>query len=254
MAETNSPQTPLDLVTIPPAGYAAYWLSVKRMLDQRRGEGALAEELQHATEPYTRMLLGAATSSLDDDAVRRMAKNKSLALLRDFRRKFRLIRQAACAVATAENPAKTLITLSGAFGMPVVDESKTMEQAQGLIETMRAGDLDAAVFPDLSHTTRPEELILKLLFFVLWARRQGKTGLQTFLPGMSFPYLADAARLCIDGLDEPFIRRRLDAQAQELLIETSHKMRLGLEMALVLKNKRPYEDVLGLARSFLLDM
>lgn len=254
MAETTSTQTPLDLVTIPPSGYAAYWLSVKRMLDQKRGSEALAEELQHVAEPYTRMLLQAATSSMEDDTVRRMARNKSLTLARDFRRKLRLIRQAACAMATGENPAKALITLSGGFGMPVLDESKAMEQAQGLIETMRAGDLDAAVFPDVSHATRPEELILKLLFFILWARRQGRTGLQTFLPGMSFPYLADAARLCIDGLDEPFIRRRLDAQARELMIEASHKMNLGLEMALALKNKRPFEEVLGMARSFLLDM
>ena len=254
MAEPSPVQTSLDLVTIPAAGYAAYWLSVKRLMDKRRGVDALAEEFQYAAEPYTRLLLQAASSTLEDEAVRRMARNKSLALTLDFRRKLKLIRQAACSVAMAENPAKTLITLSGAFGMPVLDETKAMEQAQGLIETMRAGDLDPAVFPDVSHLTRPEELILKLLFFVLWARRQGKTGLQAFLPGITFPYLADALRLCIDGLDEPFIRRRLNAQAHELMLDAMQKMRMGLELALALKNKRPYEEVLGLARSFLLDM
>jgi hypothetical protein len=254
MSETSPAQTAINLLTIPPAGYAAYWLSVKRLTDKKKGPEALAEELEYAAEPYTRMLLTAAVSSLDEETMRRMAKNKSLTITRDFSRKLRLIRQAACSVALGENPAKTLITFSGAFGMPVVDENKTMEQAQGLIETMRAGDLDMAVFPDVSPTTRPEELILKLIFFVLWARRQGKSGLTAFLPGVSFPYLADALRLCIDGLDEPFIRRRLDAQAQELVIEASHKMRMGFELALAVKNKRPYEDTLALARSFLLDM
>jgi len=254
MPEPSPVQTSLDLVTIPPAGYAAYWLSVKRLVDKRRGPDAIAEELQYATEPYTRLLLQAASSSMDDDTVRRMAENKSQTLTRDFRRKLTLIRQTACSIATAENPGKTLITLSGAFGMPILDESKTMEQAQGLIETMRAGDLDINVFPDISHLTRPEELILKLLFFIIWARRQGKTGLQTFLPGITFPFLADALKLCIDGLDEPFIRRRLDAQNHELIVEASHKMKLGLEMALSLKNKRSYDDMLGMARSFLLDM
>lgn len=254
MSETSPVQTSLDLVTIPPAGYAAYWLSVKRLMDKKRGPEALADELQFATEPYTRQLLQAAASTQDDDTVRRMARNKALTLSRDFRRKFRLIRQTACAMAIGENPAKTLITLSGAFGMPVLDEARTMEQAQGLIETMRAGDLDPAVFPDISHLTRPEELILKLIFFVLWARRQGKTGLQAFLPGVSFPYLGDALRLCIDGLDEPFIRRRLDAQASELLMEANHKMRMGLELALAVKNRKPYDDLLAMARSFLLDM
>jgi len=74
------------------------------------------------------------------------------------------------------------------------------------------------------------------------------------LPGISFPFLADALRLCIDGLEEPFIRRRLDAQARELVLDSTHKMRMGLELAMALKNKRPYDEVLGLARSFLLDM
>ncbi|MFZ5425649.1 MAG: hypothetical protein ACOZEN_01635 [Thermodesulfobacteriota bacterium] len=254
MSDPSPVPSALDLVAIPPAGYAAYWLSMKRLLDRKRGPDALSEELSHASEPYTRQLLLAVSSSLDDDAVRRMGQNKALTLLRDYRRKFRLIRQTACAIALGENPGKTLITLSGAFGMPVLDETKTMEQAQGLIETMRAGDLDAAVFPDVSHLTRPEELILKLLFFTLWARRQGRSGLAVFLPGISFPYLADAFRLCIDGLEEPFIRRRLDAQARELLADASHKMRMGLELALALKNKRHYDEVLGLARSYLPDL
>lgn len=254
MTEASQEQTQLDLVTIPPAGYAAYWLSMKRLTDARRGPEALAEELRLVAEPYTRMLLQAATSSLGDELVRTMAASKARALARDWRRKLTLIRQAACAVAVGENPARTLITLSGAFGSPVLDESRTMEQAQGLIETMRAGDLDLGVFPDISHSTRPEELILKLLFFALWARRQGRTGLSDFLGGASFPYLADALRLCIDGLDEPFIRRRLDAQARELLVEARAKMRMGLELALALKNRRPYEETLGLARSFLLEV
>lgn len=254
MAEPSPVQSSLDLVTIPPAGYAAYWLSVKRLTDKRRGPEALAEELQYATEPYTRLLLQAVSSSLADETMKRMAKFKSLAMTRDFRRKLRLMRDAACSIAVAENPAKTLITLSGAFGMPVLDEAQTMEQAQGLIEAMRAGDLDPAVFPDVSHLTRPEELILKLQFFILWARRQGKTSLQAFLPGVGFHYLADALKLCIDGLEEPFIRRRLDAQAHELVIDAGHKMRMGLELALAVKNRFPYEEVLGLARSFLLDM
>lgn len=254
MPDASPVQTTLDLVAIPPAGYAAYWLSMKRLLDKRRGPDAFAEELQHTLEPYTRQLLLAAASTLDDEAVRRMGANKSLTLLRDYRRKLRLIRQTACAIALGENPGKTLITLSGGFGMPVLDEAQAMEQAQGLIEKMRLGELDAAVFPDVSHLTRPEELILKLLFFTLWARRQGKSGLAVFLPGISLPYLADALRLCIDGLEEPFIRRRLDAQARELLADAAHKMRMGLELAVALKNKKPYDEVLGLARSYLLDL
>jgi len=254
MSETSpAPQT-LDLITIPPAGYAAYWLSMKRLMDKRKGPESLTAELEAAAEPYTRMLLAASASDMDDDTVRRMGKNKSLALTRDYRRKLKLIRQAACSVALSENPGKTLITLSSAFGMPFLDETRIMDQAQGLLETLRAGDLDLAVFPDVSHTTRAEELALKLLFFTLWARRQGRTALSVFLPGISFPYLADAMRLVIDGLDEPFIRRRLDAQAHELILEASHKMRMGLELALCIKNKRPYDEVLAVARSFLLDL
>lgn len=254
MSETSATQSSLDLVTIAPAGYAAYWLSVKRLMDTKRGAQALADELQFAAEPYTRLLLGAAGCNMDDAYITRMARNKSLVLLRDYRRKFRLIRQAASAIASGENPRKTLTTLSGGYGLPFSDEATLMERAQGLIEIMRAGQLDLAVFPDVSHTTRPDELILKLLFFTLWARRDARTGLQVFLPGMSFPFMADALRLCIDGLEEPFVRRRLEGQARELLLDTALKMRMGLELALALKARRSYDDVLALARSYLLDM
>lgn len=254
MSEASPAQPPLDLVTIPATGYAAYWLSMKRLVDKRRAPDALAEELQYAAEPYTRQLLVAASSSLEEDLLRRMAASKARTLTRDWGRKLLLMRQTACAIALSENPGKTLITLSGAFGAPVLDETRTMEQAQGLVETMKAGNLDLAVFPDVSHATRADELILKLLFFALWARRHGRTGLASFLPGVGFHYLSGALRLCIDGLDEPFIRRRLDAQARELLIEARHKMRLGLELALAIRAKRPYDDVLALARSYLLDL
>lgn len=254
MPAANPVQSALDLITIPAAGYAAYWLSVKRLSDAKRGAEALAQEIDFASEPYTRLLLTALQSGTDETTLRLMAANKAQALLRDFRRKLKLIRQGACAIALAENPGRTLITLSGGFGMPVLDEARTMEQAQGLLESMRTGDLDKAVFPDVSHMTRQEELILKLLFFALWARRQGKSGLTDLLPGISFPFLSDALRLCIDGLDEGFIRRRLEAQARELIIEARHKMRLGLEMALAVRSKRPYEETLALARSYLLDL
>lgn len=251
MTDTTAVQPTLDLLTITPAGYAAYWLSVKKLMDKRRGPQSLADELQYSTEPFTKLLLESAGSNLDEDILRRMARHKSRAVLRDYRRKLRLFRTAACAIASSENPRKTLITLSGTFGLPLVDETKTMEQAQALLETMRAGNLDNTVFPDVSHTTRADELILKLLFFLLWARREGKTGLHPFLTSMSFHYLADALHMCIDGIDEPFIRRCLDSQARELLIDAHHKMIMGTELALAIKNRRSYEEVLALAKSFL---
>ncbi len=254
MADNSPPQTTLDLVAIPGTGYAAYWLSVKRLLDSKRGPQALAEELQYATEPYTRLLLSGVASQLEDAAVARMARNKSGALLGDLRRKLGLMRHCACAVALAENPRRTLITLCGDAGMTVHEEAGIMERAQALIDTMRAGDLDTAVFPDVGPQTRMDELVLKLLFFTLWARREGKTGLQPFLAGISFPYLADGLRLCVDGLEEGFIRRRLESLARDTVAATAHKMRMGLDLALAVKARRPYDEVLALARSFLLDL
>ena len=251
MTDTIAAQPTLDLLTITPSGYATYWLSVKKLMDKRRGPQSLADELQYSTEPFTKLLLEATASNLDEELLRRMARHKSHAVLRDYRRKLRLFRTAACAIASSENPRKTLITLSGTFGTPLVDEAKTMEQAQALLETMRAGNIDTTVFPDVSHATRADELVLKLLFFLLWARREGKAGLTPFLSGMSFHYLADALHMCIDGIEESFIRRRLDSQARELLIDAHHKMAMGLELALAIKNRRSYEEVLALAKAFL---
>lgn len=254
MADTTSPQAAIDIICIPPAGYAAYWLSVKKLLDAKRGAQNLAAELSMAQEPYTRFLLETLASAASEETIRRMAHIKARTVSRDHRRKLRLMRTAACAVASGENPRKTLITLCGAFGMPVASEDKTMEQAQTLLESLRGGNLDLAVFPDVSHATRAEELILKLLFLQLLSRREGKASLLPFLPGISFPYLADALRLCIDNIDEPFIRRRLDSQAREMTLDAAHKMTMGLELALAIKNRRPYDEMLALAKAFLLDV
>jgi len=251
MSDQGPMSSSLDIVCMPAAGYAAYWLSLKKLLDRRNNPRDLGDELAYTTEPYTRLLLEAAGTALSDEAVRRMARYKKITLIRDYRRKLQLISITTCAMATAENPRRTLISLAHAFGLPVIEESKTMEQAQGLLETMRAGDLDPAVFPDVSHTTKAGELILKLLFLLLWARREGKQSLQVFLPGVSFPYLADALQLYIDGLDEPFIRRRLDSLARELIIEASAKMTMALELAMAIKARQPYEEMLALAKAFL---
>ena len=86
----------LDLVTIPPAGYAAYWLSVKRLADKRGQGKGLPEDIGQAAEPYTRMLLETLDAEWPEESVRRMAKFKKRAVLRDFRRKLGLIAAAAC--------------------------------------------------------------------------------------------------------------------------------------------------------------
>ena len=46
-----------DIIEIPLEGVAAYWLSIKKLADEKRSFKPLGEEAEYTSEPYIRYLL-----------------------------------------------------------------------------------------------------------------------------------------------------------------------------------------------------
>ena len=73
MPSPDTDRADLDIVEMPAKAVAAYWLSLKKLMDSRKGARVVQEEMAAVTEPDIRLLLETAFgSSLPEEAVRRL--------------------------------------------------------------------------------------------------------------------------------------------------------------------------------------
>lgn len=243
----------MDLLEMPASGLAAYWLSLKKIQDAKKGAKIIQEEQAATDEPFIRHLLDIAFSPLPEEVVRRLATAKEQALLRELSRKLTLMATVLLSVARNENPRKTLAAMLGLFPFPPVREAETMDTALQMPERIKRGELDAVIVADVDHAARSEHLILRLLHYALTARRDGKAAAVPMLAHARSLYFAENWALLADGFDAAFLERRLAVQRGQILASTRHKMRMATEMALGIRNKYAYEDIFRIARSFMAD-
>lgn len=243
----------LDILEMPLNGLAAYWLSVKKLRDTRKGVKIIQEEIERAKEPYIRHLLDVSFSSLSPELVRKLTKVKQRTILKDIRRKLDLIRIALLAISDAENPRVTLIKMNALFPIPPVKENEIMEMAVAMIDRIKRKEVDGTVFGNIDHTIRNEQLMLRLLYYVLLARREGKAACAPMLPHVRSLFFTEGMALLTDKFDDDFIRRRLQIHQREILSDTFQKMDMAMEMCLGIKNKLRYDDVFKIAKSYMPD-
>jgi hypothetical protein len=243
----------MDILEMPASGLAAYWLSLKKLQDTKKGVKIITEEQAATDEPFIRHLLDIVFSPLPEDVVRRLAAAKEQAQLRELGRKLNIMAIALLSVARNENPRKTLVAMLGLFPFPPVRENEAMDTAHQMAERIKRGELDPTIVADVDHAARSEHLILRLLHYVLTARRDGKAAAVPMLAHARSLYFTENWSLLADGFDPSFLERRLAAQRAQILASTRHKMRMSTEMALGIRNKFAYDDIFRIARSFLAD-
>jgi hypothetical protein len=243
----------MDILEMPASGLAAYWLSLKKIQDAKKGVKIIQEEQAATEEPFIRHLLDIVFSPLPEEVVRRLAAAKEQALLRDLCRKLTLMAVALLSVAKNDNPRKTLVAMLGLFPFPPVREAEAMDTAHQMAERIKRGELDPTIVADVDHAARAEHLIPRLLHYVLTARRDGKAAAVPMLAHARSLYFTENWSLLADGFDPPFLERRLSAQRGQILAATRHKMRMATELALGIRNKYAYEDIFRIARSFMAD-
>ncbi|OIO00107.1 MAG: hypothetical protein AUJ49_10130 [Desulfovibrionaceae bacterium CG1_02_65_16] len=249
--EQNAAPSELDILEMPVEALAAYWLSIKKLLDTKRDRTLLVTEQENTSERYIRHLLDAATSGLDAEMIRRVSRAKARVLLDEARRRFELIRQALYGIALGENPRLTYIRICGLLGGAPATEKRAFELAYGLMSAAGEKDADLAVLLRVDHKQKDDRLAMKLLFYALAARRNGKQALNEYLPHLAGGYFAEGLSLAADGFDAEFVSHHLADLRDAALRQARRKMDMALEMCLAIRAQLSYDDVFRVARAYM---
>ncbi|QGY38773.1 hypothetical protein GM415_01010 [Pseudodesulfovibrio cashew] len=241
----------LDIVDMPFEGLAAYWLSVKKIMDTKKGRTFLDEEIAHTDEPYILHLLETVFTSFSRRMVRRLAGVKKEILLEDYGRKIDLMRIAAYAIASGENPRMTLVRMDSKFASPLIQEDKALEMATAMFNAIKPKGVNLGMLLSVDHKVQADRLLVKLLFFVMFARRESKQNLDRFLPYLGSRFFSEGVSLAIDNFEADFLAHHLMSMRDNVITETGRKMDMALEMALAIRDKLPYDDVFRIARAYM---
>jgi len=241
----------LDILEMPVEALAAYWLSIKKLLDAKRDKNLLAAERENTGERYIRHLLDAAVSNMDPELTRRLARAKASALLAEARRRFEMMRLGLTAIAQNENPRLTYIRLSAHLAAAPLSEKRAFELAHGLMSTVAEKDADLPVLLAVDHKQKDDRLAVKLLFYALAGRRNGRQSLHEYLPHLGSTPFAEGLSLAADGFDADFVSAHMAALRDAALQSARRKMRMAAEMCLGIRAGLSYEDVFRVARAFM---
>lgn len=247
----QSAPSELDILEMPVEALAAYWLSIKKLLDTKRDRSLLATEMENTGERFIRHLLDAATSALEPELVRRLSRAKAGVLLSEARLRLEMMRQALCGVAQGENPRLTYIRLCGIMGGVPATEKRAFELAYGLMSAAGDKNADLPTLLRVDHKQKDDRLAMKLLFYALAARRNGKQSLNEYLPHLPQGYFAEGLSLAADGFDAAFVARRMADQRDLILRQARRKMDMATEMCLAIRAQLSYDDVFRVARAYM---
>jgi hypothetical protein len=241
----------LDILEMPLEALAAYWLSIKKLMDAKRDKSLLAAEMENTQERYIRHLLDAAMSNMDAELTRRLAGTKAATLLAEARRRLEMMRLGLVAIAQNENPRLTYIRLSAQLFGSQLSEKRAFELAHGLMSTVAEKEADLPVLLCVDHKQKDDRLAVKLLFYALAARRNGRQSLHEYLPHLGSTPFAEGLSLAADGFDPEFVSRHMAALREAQLIAARRKMRMAAEMCLGIRAGLSYDDVFRVARAFM---
>jgi hypothetical protein len=241
----------LDILEMPVEGLAAYWLSIKKIMDARKGRDILDEEIAATSEPYILHLLETVFSSLDVPLVRRLAKARQDIITGDYRTKIDLMRLAVYAIASGENPRVTLVRMDSKFAHPLMTEDRAFDMATAMFDALKPRGVDLDILLSVDHKLKADRLLVKLLFFVMYARREGRQNLDRFIPHLGSRFFSEGVSLAIDNFEADFLANHLESIRDQVMIETGRKMDMALEMALAIRNKTAYDDIFRIARTYM---
>ena len=245
-------QTPsVDALQMPYEALAAYWLSIGRLTESKRGKSVLAGEIDGTGEPFIRHVLELMDSGLEHAQVRHLMQAKRGQRLSSLRTAFGLMRIALVGIASGENPRITLVRLAALFAADPIDETKAMSMAQGVADSLGTPGTNQSLLLTVDHTQPPDRLIVKLLFYCLQARRRGKEELHEYLPHRHSPLFGAGLALVADGFDAAFLMDFLSRRQAETLLQARRKMAMSVEMAMAIRKELGYEDVFLIGRSFM---
>jgi hypothetical protein len=241
-----------DIVEMPATALAAYWLSLKKLMESRKGGRIVQEEMAAVSEPTIRLLLETAFGgALPEDVLRRLYLARRRQVLSDLRRKLDCMARALSAMATSDNPQRALAMLTALFPVPPVREAAAMEAVYALVEKVRKGETAETEPAGVDHGLPPDVLLVRLMYCLAVVRREGREVCRRLAGSTRSLFFAEGLTLLADGFDEAFLRRRLTLHRRSILADTARKLAMAEELCLGLRAKYAYEDLWLLARAYL---
>ncbi len=247
MAQENE----FDILEMPLEGLAAYWLSVKKLLDAKKNRNVLAEEAAHTREPFIHHLLTATLSRLSEARVQRLAAGRRDSLAKEYERKLNLMRATVVSMANREHPRVTYVRMISHYPAAPIAEKRAFDMIQAIMDSLGDEASDKAALLDVDHKFKPEQLMVKLLFYAARTRHGDPKILEPYLRNVSSSYFTEGLTMLIDGFDPEFISNHLSILAENSLFEVRLKMDMALEMCLGVKAKLSYDEVFTIAKSYL---
>ncbi|WP_462324442.1 hypothetical protein [Desulfoplanes sp.] len=250
--DTKKIPAEFDMVDMPVEGVAAYWLSLKKVLLEKKNSELLLTEAAHTKEIFVRHVLELCSSTLDPGSIRRFAKAKKEVLLGDLHRKFVLLAIALLGIADNENPQKVMVRFLSKFAISPVFEKQVFEVAQLIISNLDNGSFNRKKFMSLHIRMKPEALLIVLVVYCMLVRRKGVAGLDPFVEYIRNSYFLEGLNLIRDGFDKDFVKYRLNLQKKVILEESEWKMDMSTELGVALTEHVSYDDMYLIAKSYML--
>lgn len=242
----------MDILEMPVEALAAYWLSIKKLLDAKKDLSLLAVEAENTSEPFVRHLLDTAQAGFEPELALTLAKAKRGVILSEFRRRMEMMRRALTGLAASENPRLTLLGLNALVSASPFHETRTFELATALMTTVAQKDADLPTLLGVDHKLKDDRLVVKLLFYAISTRRSGKQSLNDLLPHLGAGFFAEGLSLCADGFEAEFVARHLASIRDAALLATRRKMDMATQLCLAIKAGLSYDDVFRVARAYML--
>lgn len=240
-----------DLVHAPLDAVAAYWLSLKKTLDERKNGRFLLDEAKHVSEPFIRHLLQLLLSGLSPEDSARLARVKQRNILRDLHRKLDLLAICLLGIGGNENPQKVLIRIISKFPISPIFEKEVFEIAQQALQNMQ-NPQTREKFLLIDQAMKIEALIINMMVYSMYARRNDLATLDAYSDYIRSYYFAEGMALIRDGFDLDFIKHRLILLRKEILADMENKMEMSVELFLGIRKGIAYEDLFKIYNSFTL--
>ena len=240
----------IDLSQIDPAGVAAFWLALKKMVGSSKNFKSILQEAEYVSDPFVGHLMELAFGDIEEIRVRILANAKTETMLADMSRRFNLMRICLLDMLSLENPHRTLAKMMAQYTQPPALGINILKQAQALAR-LKPTDKDAAAHFNISDHLPDDSLLARLIFYNLLVRHKDKMALQEYAPLITSRFYRDGLALVVDGFEEPFVRRWLRVHRQTTIDDAARKMQMCTELALGIRARYEYEDIQTIARSFL---
>ncbi|TIH19353.1 hypothetical protein D0S45_04015 [Marinifilum sp. JC120] len=244
-------QKDFDILEMPAEGLAAYWLSIKKLIDVKRSRKVLEEEIRYTREPYIKFLLETAFSELDEATVRRLTEAKAATLAEEYARKLSTMQIALLAMSSQENPRISFVRMASQYPISVISEKKAFTLAHGLVDGLFDNQSDPTVLLEFDHKLQPDRMLVKMLFHIILSRKEGKQQLEQLVPHIKTPFYANGITQVIDGFDHRILKSNLKVQSDQILRYSENKMAMAAEMCLGIRAKLNYDDIFRIARAFM---